>query len=189
VPLPDPNNPGFFILSGENRIRGFETELRGYINDRWQSWLGYAYTDARVSSDTSPTIRKGNRIQLVPFHQFSWWNKYQIDPVWSASLGAVSSRIRTRRPTIPSTCRASCASTPASTRRSTRPGRRCSLSRTSSTRAIGLRPTATTTSRRVNRGPFASRSRRICEDAGRADGFTHWLRWLEGRSRPEPPVA
>src|SRR5262249_21996626 len=44
VPLPDPNNPGFFILSGENRIRGFETELKGYINDRWQSWLGYAYT-------------------------------------------------------------------------------------------------------------------------------------------------
>ena len=32
---------------------------------------------------------QGNRIQLVPFHQFSWWNKYQIDPVWSASLGAV----------------------------------------------------------------------------------------------------
>jgi catecholate siderophore receptor len=89
VPLPDPNNPGFFILSGENRIRGFETELRGYVNDRWQSWLGYAYTDARVSSDTSATIRAGNRIQLVPFHQFSWWNKYQIDPVWSASLGAV----------------------------------------------------------------------------------------------------
>jgi catecholate siderophore receptor len=42
-----------------------------------------------VSSDTSPTIRRGNRIQLVPFHQVSWWNKYQIDPVWSASLGAI----------------------------------------------------------------------------------------------------
>ena len=44
---------------------------------------------ARLSSDTSHTIRAGNRIQLVPFHQFSWWNKYQIDPVWSASLGAI----------------------------------------------------------------------------------------------------
>jgi hypothetical protein len=41
---------------------------------------------ARLSSDTSHTIRAGNRIQLIPFHQFSWWNKYQIDPVWSASL-------------------------------------------------------------------------------------------------------
>lgn len=89
VPLPDPNNPGFFLLSGKNRIRGFETELKGYVTDEWQSALGYAYTDARVASDTSPTIVKGNRIQLVPFSQFSWWNKYQFTPVWSAALGII----------------------------------------------------------------------------------------------------
>jgi len=89
VPLPDPNNPGFFILSGKNRIRGFETELKGYVTDEWQTSLGYAYTDARVASDTSTTIVKGNRIQLVPFSQFSWWNKYQFTPVWSAALGAI----------------------------------------------------------------------------------------------------
>jgi catecholate siderophore receptor len=89
VPLPDPNNPGFFILSGKNRIRGFESELKGFVNDAWQSWLGYAYTDARVNSDTSTTILPGNRIQLVPYHQFSWWNKYQFTPVWAASLGII----------------------------------------------------------------------------------------------------
>jgi catecholate siderophore receptor len=89
VPLPDPNNPGFFILSGKNRIRGFETELKGYVTDEWQSSLGYAYTDARVTSDTSATIVKGNRVQLVPSSQFSWWNKYQINPVWAAALGVI----------------------------------------------------------------------------------------------------
>jgi catecholate siderophore receptor len=89
VPLPDPNNPGFFLLSGKNRIRGFETELKGYVTDEWQSALGYAYTDARVASDTSATIVRGNRIQLVPFSQFSWWNKYQFTPVWSAALGII----------------------------------------------------------------------------------------------------
>jgi catecholate siderophore receptor len=89
IPLPDPNNPGFFILSGSNTIHGLETELKGYLTDKWQSWLGYAYTDARVSGDTSATIQAGNRIQLVPFHQFSWWNKYQITPVWAASLGVI----------------------------------------------------------------------------------------------------
>jgi catecholate siderophore receptor len=36
VPLPDPNRPGFFILSGRNTIRGLETELRGFLNDAWQ---------------------------------------------------------------------------------------------------------------------------------------------------------
>ena len=89
VPLPDPSNPGFFILSGSNRIQGFESELKGYVTDEWQSWLGYAYTNARVTGATSTTILPGNRIQLVPFNQFSWWNKYQFNPVWAASLGVI----------------------------------------------------------------------------------------------------
>ena len=89
VPLPDPNNAGFFILSGRNSIHGFETALNGYVNANWQSTLGYAYTDARVTSATSATIVPGNRIQLVPFNQFSWWNKYQFTPAWAASVGLI----------------------------------------------------------------------------------------------------
>jgi catecholate siderophore receptor len=42
-----------------------------------------------VTSDTSATIVAGNRIQLVPFNQFSWWNKYQINPTWGAGLGVI----------------------------------------------------------------------------------------------------
>ena len=28
-------------------------------------------------------------MQLVPYNQFGWWNKYQIDPRWAASLGII----------------------------------------------------------------------------------------------------
>jgi catecholate siderophore receptor len=89
MPLADPSNPGFFFVSGSNRIRGFETALSGYVTNDWQSSFGYAYTDARVTSNTSATIVAGNRIQLVPFHQFSWWNKYQLTSIWSASAGLI----------------------------------------------------------------------------------------------------
>lgn len=89
VPLADPNNPGFFILSGSNKIRGIETSLNGYITDKWQASFGYAYTDARVTSNTSATILAGNRVQLVPYNQFSLWNKYQFTPMWSAALGVI----------------------------------------------------------------------------------------------------
>jgi catecholate siderophore receptor len=89
VPLADPNNAGFFILSGSNRIRGFETGLNGHVTDAWQTVLGYAYTDARVTSPTSATIVAGNRVQLVPQNQFSWWNRYQFSPTWGAALGAI----------------------------------------------------------------------------------------------------
>jgi catecholate siderophore receptor len=36
-----------------------------------------------------PPILKGNRVQLVPFNQFSWWNKHRIDPVRSTALGVI----------------------------------------------------------------------------------------------------
>jgi len=89
VPIADPNNPGFFFPSGSHKIRGFETALTGYVTPDWQSTFGYAYTDARITSATSATIVAGNRVQLVPYNQFSLWNKYQIDPTWAAALGVI----------------------------------------------------------------------------------------------------
>jgi catecholate siderophore receptor len=89
VPIADPNNPGFSFPSGGHRIRGFETSLNGHVTADWQSAFGYAYTDARIASDTSPTIVAGNIVQLVPFHQVSWWNKYQFTPVWAAAVGVI----------------------------------------------------------------------------------------------------
>jgi catecholate siderophore receptor len=89
---------GLFAISGLNVIKGFETALTGYVTNDWQVTLGYAYTDARIGSDTNsstaavpppPTILKGNRVQLVPFNQLSLWNKYQIDPMWGAGLGII----------------------------------------------------------------------------------------------------
>jgi catecholate siderophore receptor len=88
-PIADGNNPGFFFPSGSTLTRGFETSLSGTITDKWQSVLGYAYTDAHITSDTSTTIVAGNRVQLVPYNTFSWWNKYQITPMWGAALGII----------------------------------------------------------------------------------------------------
>jgi catecholate siderophore receptor len=89
VPIADPNNAGFFLLSGSHRIRGFETGLNGYVTPDWQSSFGYAYTDARITGATSATVLPGNRVQLVPYNQFAWWNKYQINPTWAAALGVI----------------------------------------------------------------------------------------------------
>jgi catecholate siderophore receptor len=89
VPIADPSGNGLFFPSGAHKIRGFETALNGYITPDWQSVLGYAYTDARITSNTSPTIVAGNRVQLVPYNQVSLWNKYQINPIWSAALGVI----------------------------------------------------------------------------------------------------
>jgi catecholate siderophore receptor len=85
---------GVSAPGGAHIIRGFETALTGYVTPDWQSVFGYAYTDARIAKDvTLPTtalpIVAGNRVQLVPYNQFSWWNKYQINPTWAAALGVI----------------------------------------------------------------------------------------------------
>jgi catecholate siderophore receptor len=96
-PIPVPNAPagsGQAIPDGATQVRGFEASATGYVTDAWQSIFGYAYTDARIAKDltasgVTPPIVAGNRVQLVPYNQFSWWNKYQINPVWAAALGIV----------------------------------------------------------------------------------------------------
>lgn len=87
--LADPNNAGFFILSGATKSRGFETSLAGYITDRWQTSAGYAYTDARIVGATSTTVLPGNRVALVPYNQFSLWNRYDIDHMWGVGAGVI----------------------------------------------------------------------------------------------------
>jgi catecholate siderophore receptor len=87
--LADPNNPGFFILSGKTNAKGVEAGLVGYVTDAWQVSGGYAYTDARILSATSTTIVAGNRVALVPFNTFTLWNKYQITELWGLGAGII----------------------------------------------------------------------------------------------------
>jgi catecholate siderophore receptor len=96
-PIPDPTAPagsGLAFPNGATRVRGFETSLVGYVTDAWQSSLAYAYTDARIANDltaatVSLPILAGMRVQLVPYNQFAWWNKYQFNETWGAALGII----------------------------------------------------------------------------------------------------
>jgi len=79
VPIADPAGNGLFSRP-EATGRGFETALTGYITRPGsRSWVTpYGRQDhQRHVADHCP----GNRVQLVPYNQFAWWNKYQIDPL------------------------------------------------------------------------------------------------------------
>ena len=87
--LADPNNPGFFILSGKTNTQGIEFGANGYVTDWWQVAGGYAFTDARIESATSAVILKGNTVGLVPFNSFSLWNKFAVTKEFSIGLGYI----------------------------------------------------------------------------------------------------
>ena len=117
MPIADPSNPGFFFPSGSHKIDGFETAVKGYVTDAWQTSLGYAYTDARITSATSTTIVPGNVVQLVPLQSVLVVEQVPVHPDLVGRgrrdllLGFV--RVVGRHA---SGCRASSASTPRSTR-------------------------------------------------------------------------
>ena len=93
-PIPAPQGGGLLIPNGATTVRGFEISLNGYVTDYWQSQLGYAYTDARIAKDLTATtaalpILAGNRVQLVPYNQIAWWNKFKFTDMWSAGVGVI----------------------------------------------------------------------------------------------------
>jgi len=76
VLTPDPRDDNFSIQTGKQRSRGLELDVVGEILPGWNIVASYAYTDARVTEDNQ--IPVGNRLNNVPEHAFSLWNKYEI---------------------------------------------------------------------------------------------------------------
>jgi iron complex outermembrane receptor protein len=72
----DPDRPGFSIQVGERRSRGIEFDVLGEILPGWNLIASYAYTDAKITEDT--TGFEGNRPNNVPRHSGSLWTTYEI---------------------------------------------------------------------------------------------------------------
>ena len=76
------------MQTGSTRSKGVELGMSGNITPAWKIMGGYAYQDAYISSDTN-AARAGAKVELVPRHSVSLWNKYQITPAWAAGLGVI----------------------------------------------------------------------------------------------------
>ena len=76
VLVTDPNNQDFQIQTGEQNSQGVELSLTGEIFPGWNISAGYAYTNARITKDT--TFEVGSRLESVPDHSFNVWTTYEI---------------------------------------------------------------------------------------------------------------
>ena len=86
VAVPDPINPIFFDVIGEQRDRGVDfdgnfTPVRG-----WDGAASYAFIDARVTAGLPDRI--GTRPRGVAEHTWSLWTKYTVQDGLFHGLGA-----------------------------------------------------------------------------------------------------
>ena len=85
VANPDPNNPRFFVATGELRSRGVELDIAGEILPGWNVIANYAYTDADITEDN--TGIEDNRLFGVPENNFNLWTTYDIQAGSLEGLG------------------------------------------------------------------------------------------------------
>jgi catecholate siderophore receptor len=84
----DPTDPTRTVQTGSQRTRGWELGLTGNVTGAWQVAGGYASQRAEITSATS-AAKAGTTVPLVPRHQVSLWNRYQLRPALGLGLGVV----------------------------------------------------------------------------------------------------
>jgi catecholate siderophore receptor len=77
------------VLTGAQRSKGLEIGLERNITDKWQVSAGYALQEARITRTTS-AAPKGREVPLVPRHQFSIWNRYNLTQALGFGLGVIA---------------------------------------------------------------------------------------------------
>ncbi len=78
--------PGSVVLTGAQRSEGVEIDIAGRLTRNWQVSAGYAYTDASIRRTTS-AAPAGRAVAQVPRHQFSLWNRVELNTKLGVGAG------------------------------------------------------------------------------------------------------
>jgi catecholate siderophore receptor len=85
--IPDPTNPGFNTLGGEQRVRGWSVDVVGLATERLYLTTGYAYLDGEVVRGAGGAAT-GATLANTPEHSFSFWGNYRVTSRFDIGLGA-----------------------------------------------------------------------------------------------------
>ena len=85
--VPDPTNPGFNTLGGEQRVRGVAVDLAGLLTPRLSWTSGYAFLDSEVVRG-APGAQTGQPLVNAPEHSLSLWANYRVSNRLELGAGA-----------------------------------------------------------------------------------------------------
>src|SRR5687767_3589696 len=77
------------VLTGAQRSKGIEIGLERNVTDKWQISAGYALQKAEITRTTA-AAPAGREVPLVPRHQFSVWNRYNLNKTLGFGLGVIA---------------------------------------------------------------------------------------------------
>lgn len=88
VAISDPASFTRSLTNGEERSRGFETDLTWQITPSINLLGNYAYTDAEFTKNASTTVLSGNQLQGVPKNSARLWANYNFASLGVSGLSA-----------------------------------------------------------------------------------------------------
>jgi catecholate siderophore receptor len=93
--VPDPNNAGFNMLAGSQRVDGVQIGALGHITEDWQITAGYTYLDDKVTKSAAGAAPVGSRLVYTPHNSFTAFTEYRIGYGFEIGGGTqyVSSRL------------------------------------------------------------------------------------------------
>lgn len=96
-----PSNSLLYVLAGDQRVRGVETDIRGRLMSRWDMLASYAYLDSRVISSQYYPGAIGYPLANVPKNTFAFWNNYRLPRHFQLGLGTNYESSRNASSTVP----------------------------------------------------------------------------------------
>ena len=75
--IPDPNNPGFNTLGGEQRVQGLAFDIAGLITPKLKLIAGYSWLDGTIT-DAGPGAVAGGGLANLPEHSATVWTDYAV---------------------------------------------------------------------------------------------------------------
>jgi len=83
----DPTNPTApQLLAGKERVRGFEADATGYLNDHWEVIAGYTHLNSETVKSTDPDSVGEPLLNTAP-NQANLWLVDEISETWSFGGG------------------------------------------------------------------------------------------------------
>ena len=86
--VPDPANPGFNVLGGQQTVNGMSLNLSGRLGEKLTANGGYTYLDSEQGRTTQVTVLPGTALVNVPKNALSLWLNYAPNNQWELGFGA-----------------------------------------------------------------------------------------------------
>jgi iron complex outermembrane receptor protein len=94
VPVTDPADPMMLtsLPIGQQRSRGFDTDITWQPDDHWKIMANYAYVNAELTRDIPGGASAGNQLNAIPKHSGGLWVDYSFGETgplkgWSTGAG------------------------------------------------------------------------------------------------------